>query len=167
MFKVLTTHPNVEVLDRAAEIVRKAHAIRATTPDWPLYDGAKFFVENVLKQEMKDVRGDTKGCGKENPSATNGASALLGFAAGKKSEGRTDGFEPFEPLLMAVLSSDGVRQAGEPESHRASRVALAGALAEHGVKDSAALAAILSTWLQTERSRPLREAIERALQATS
>jgi hypothetical protein len=145
--------------------------------DGALYDSTKFFVINCPDDHA--ARRATKGYEDENASASdNGAPATVSGggsrpAAGVASEasvvgeGRTrpgppEAFERFEPLVLAVLSSDESRQASEPEHQRKSRVALALALAERGVQDSAGLAAILSTWDQTERSRPLREDIRRA-----
>ncbi|KIX07081.1 uncharacterized protein Z518_05058 [Rhinocladiella mackenziei CBS 650.93] len=164
LFKLLATHANAQVLDSATQIVQKARATHASAVDGALYESAKFFVVNV--SPMKKDEGVRFGT--ENPSASNGAAPSLRLRTGEKSERRAGGegpsgfWETFEPLVLAVLSSDTARQASEPENQRKSRVSLALAIAERGVQQPAALAAILDTWLQAERSRPLREDIERA-----
>ncbi|EXJ79208.1 hypothetical protein A1O3_08709 [Capronia epimyces CBS 606.96] len=190
LFKVLATHASVDVLELAIRTVQKAHGLRSSSLDSALYDSAKFFVLNALQEEKKaGVGGEVEGCDdndRENASTTHDAdgaagadgagSAAMGLgqgqasgggAVGRTGTGRTGGrgFEPFEPLLMAVLTADSSRQASEVESQRRSRVGLARALAERGVQDRAALTAILDGWLQAERSRPLREEMERARQA--
>lgn len=158
LFKILASHPNVEVLDQAVEIVRKAQATRSSEVDSALYTGAKFFVVNCRK--FSDVENgedrEMKGSEKENASASDGAPA--------SSAGSGDGeglSAAFEPLVLSVLAGDDGRQATEAENLRKDRVALAVALVERAPRISVPLAAILDTWLQTERSRPLREEIER------
>lgn len=162
LFRILVAHANFGILDSAIEMVRKAHAMRSTIVDGALYDSAKFFLVNGTKNGSDGGRSEASGFAKQNASASNGASASEpseGLAGGT---GRTGDFERFQPLILAVLSFDESRQASEVENLRKSRVALALALAEQGVQDAAALAAILDTWSQTERSRPLRDDIERA-----
>lgn len=161
LFKLLTTHADPEVLASGIEIVRKALAIRAGEVDSALYEGAKIF---VLTWPKKKRGGVVDG---ENPSATNqDAQASSQEKVGEKpetGEGRArPAFERFEPLVMAVLDSDPDRQAQQPEHIRKSRVGLAVAFVERGVQESASLAAILDAWLKSERSRPLREDVERA-----
>ncbi|EXJ96242.1 hypothetical protein A1O1_01368 [Capronia coronata CBS 617.96] len=181
LFKVLATHANVNVLDQATRIVQKAHSLYSSTIDAALYDSAKVFVQAARKENEKgSVGGEKEGCDKtENNSAPDDAQleGLRSAAVAKEVSGRRaggddggtggGGFAPFEPLLMAVLTAgaDFSRQATETEGRRRSRVDLARTLAEGGVVDPAALRAILDRWLQVERSRPLREDIERARQA--
>jgi len=134
--------------------------MRSTVVDGALYDSARILVVDGSQNERTDgVRRAAKVVDKENASAAQDA------PASNTPDPREDGddFEPlFQPLILTVLSSEESRQASEPENQRKSRVALALTLAERGVRDSAALAAILDTWILTERSRPLREDIQRA-----
>ncbi len=166
LFRLLTAHADVEILDQATAIVHKAQGLRSSVVDSALYDSSKFFVLNgaasrhsaVQNASASDNGAVASGGGLRPPA---GVASEVGVV-GDGSTGPPEGFERFEPLLMAVLSSDESRQASEPEHQRKSRVALALALAERGVQDSAGLAAILASWDQTERSRPLREDIRRA-----
>lgn len=177
LFKVLATHASVDVLDHATRTVQKAHSLHSSTVDTALYDSAKYFVANVLKGRSEaGAGGEKEGCDTKNAAASGdangtGSAAAVGEASesraggkGRKDNGGGAGFEPFQPLLMAVLTagseSDSSRQDSETESQRRSRVGLAHALAERGVQDPAVLTAILDRWLQAERSRPLREEIE-------
>ena len=175
LFKMLTGHANPEVLDSATTIVRKAQAMRVGEIDSALYDEAKIFVLTwpKTKKGVEDIQGKGYENG-ENPSATDEAapaspekSSVTVWRVPEASEdgtakGLRGSFERFEPLVMAVLDSDPGRQAQQPEHIRKSRVALAVASAERNSLRSLSLAAILDTWTQTERSRPLREDIERA-----
>ncbi|KIV78326.1 hypothetical protein PV11_10053 [Exophiala sideris] len=162
MFKILASHPKTEVLDQAIDIVRKAQAIRSSEVDSALYTGSKFFVDNCGKHtDVTGVDNEMKGIEKENASASDGAPA----SHKDDSAGSGDGqrlFEPFEPLVLAVLAGNDDRQANETENLRRDRVAVAVALAEREPRISVPLAAILDTWSQTERSRPLRKDIARA-----
>ncbi|KAL2427097.1 Proteasome component ECM29 [Exophiala dermatitidis] len=181
LFKVLASHPRIEVLDEAKQIVEKALAMQSRAVDSALYEGAKYFVLHAPQIQTKDgVHGKMEGCdNNKNASASNdargtgSAPAMVGEASERRAEGdgRKDGgsgrFEPFEPLLMAVLAADSSRQGSEIESQRRSRVGLAQALAERGVQDPAAFTEILDRWLQTERSRPLREDMEKARQTVT
>ncbi|KAL2427107.1 Proteasome component ECM29 [Exophiala dermatitidis] len=179
LFKVLASHLRVEVLDQAKQIVEKALAMQSRAVDSALYEGAKYFVLHAPQIKTKDgVHGEMEGCDNNKNAAasddargTGSAPAVMVEEATERraeGDGRKDSgtgrFEPFEPLLMAVLAADSSRQGSEIESQRRSRVGLAQALAERGVQDPAALTAILDRWLQTERSRPLREDMERARQ---
>ncbi|KAI1614467.1 proteasome stabiliser-domain-containing protein [Exophiala viscosa] len=162
MFKILASHPETEVLDQTIAIVRKAQATRSSEVDSALYTGAKFFVDNCGKQaDVAGVDSEMKGINKENASASDVAPASSkGDSAGSEDGQRLH--EPFEPLVLAVLAGGDARQANETENLRRDRVALAVALAERGPRMSVPLAAILDNWSQTERSRPLREDIDRA-----
>jgi len=168
LFKILAARPNVEVLDPAAEIIRKAQAMRSSVVDLAMYEKAKFFVTKwPTQQKIDGVDIEMEGAQKENASASNGAPASSGRnpeeAANEASiAGFRGAYERFEPLILTVLSADDGRQGSETENLRRERVALALALAGKGSRLSAPLAAILDAWSQTERSRPLREDIERA-----
>ncbi|KAK5341475.1 proteasome component M29 [Exophiala xenobiotica] len=168
LFKILAARPNVEVLDPAAEILRKAQAMRSSVVDLAMYEKSKFFVTKwPTQQKIDGVDIEMEGAQKENASASNGAPASSGRnpeeAANEASlAGFRDAYERFEPLILTVLSADDGRQGSETENLRRERVALALALAGKGSRLSAPLAAILDAWSQTERSRPLREDIERA-----
>jgi hypothetical protein len=175
LFKLLRTHADPKVLDPSMQIVRKAHAMQAGEIDIALYEGTKNFVlawpKKKRGESIEEVEGYDKEKSSENPSATkNSAPASMKPKEGEFSEasvdhtantGRVGPFEGFEPLALAVLEINPARQE-QPERVRKSRAELAMALAEHGMKSSAALAAILDGWLQIERSRSLREVIERA-----
>lgn len=76
-------------------------------------------------------------------------------------KGRVGPFEAFEPLALAVVQVEPDRQE-QPERVRKTRADLAVELAEHDLKSPAALTTILDGWLKVERSRSLREMIERA-----
>jgi len=176
LFKLLRTHADPKVLDPCMKIVRKARSVQATEIEVVLYEETKKFVLSRPKgkgsaQFDKDAQGHDKeqeGT-TENPSATGmrepaPASKVGEFSEGGEAheeEGRMGPFEAFEPLMLAVLQTDPERQ-DQPERARKSRADLALALADRGMRDSAALAAILDGWLQIERSRSLREVIERA-----
>lgn len=156
------------------QIVGKARAVQATEIDVVLYEETKNFVlawpkwkkgvriDNNAQGHDKEQEGTT-----ENPSATRESvpaseEAKVGeISEASEGEGRAGPFEAFEPLTLAVLKIDPERQ-DQPERVRKSRADLALALAEHGMKSSAALAAILDGWLQIERSRSLRDVIGRA-----
>ncbi|KIW30103.1 uncharacterized protein PV07_05877 [Cladophialophora immunda] len=168
MFRILSTHAHPESLDPAMKIVQKAQAIRSSTLDITLCDSAKFFVVNG---PAKGVDGDGgSGRGEDLDDKITSASSLATASAprpsareGSELDGRR-AFEPFQPLVMAVLACP-PEPWREPERARKSRAELALALAQQGMPDPAALAAILDPWLVEERSRPLREEIGRARQA--
>lgn len=177
LFKILASQPNVEVLDQATEIIHKAQAMRSSIVDLATYEKAKIFVVKWPSQQKIDgvdieMKGFQKEKENENASATlasNGAPASAGnendpeVAANQVGEVASRGaYERFEALILTVLSADDGRQVSETENLRKERVALALALAGRGSRLSAPLAAILDAWSQTERSRPLREDIERA-----
>lgn len=158
------------------QIVRKAHALQASEVETALNEGAKDFVQAWPKSQKGGVElGDAKGYDKEETKATKKSapgsaetSKVGGISEaseedrlGEAKTGRVGPFEAFESLALAVLEIDPGRQE-QPERVRKTRADLAVALAEHGLKSSAALAAILDGWLQIERSRTLREVIERA-----
>ena len=174
LFKILASQPNVEVLDQATEIIHKAQAMRSSIVDLAMYEKAKFFVVKWPSQQKIDgvdieMKGFQKEKENENASATlasNGAPASAGNendpeVAANQAAPR-GAYERFEALILTVLSADDGRQVSETENLRKERVALALALAGRGSRLSAPLAAILDAWSQTERSRPLREDIERA-----
>ena len=164
LFKILASHPNAEFLEQVTEIVKKTQAMKTYVVDLALYENANGFVKKwPIKQKSDGVDIEMKGAEKENASASN--DALAATRKGEDGPGEPPaGYERFEPLILAVLAAEdeGHRQGSEPENVRRERVALAVALAGRGTRVSAPLAAILTTWAGTERSRLLREDIERA-----
>lgn len=166
MFRILSTHLYEAVLGPATQIVEKAQAIRSNALNTALYDGAKFLVENGSKISTVDVVGVEVSVGEKTSSVSDAA-----LATGQRFSAQ-EGFEigagnvsaRFQPLVMAVLACP-VEPWRQPERVRKSRLELALALAQGALQDPAALAAILDPWLVEERSRPLREDIERARQA--
>ncbi|KAK6376398.1 proteasome component M29 [Exophiala oligosperma] len=160
LFRILASSPNAEVLKQSAEIVKKAQAMKSYVVDLAVYENANVFVKKWPIKRKLDAGVDVEmnGAEKENASASNGA------LASPRKGAEESAYERFEPLVLAVLAAennDG-RQGSEPENVRRERVALAVALAERGTRVSAPLAAILTTWARTERSRLLREDIQRA-----
>ncbi|KIW17715.1 hypothetical protein PV08_04910 [Exophiala spinifera] len=164
LFRILASHPNVDVLEQVAEIVKKAQAMKTYVVDLAVYENATVFVKKwPVNQKIDSVDVEMKGAEREN---ANGALALTraGTAAGEDQPGgpRED-YERFEPLVLAVIAGENDdRQGSQPENVRRQRVALAVALAERGTRVSAPLAAILGNWARTERSRLLCQDIERA-----
>ncbi|KIW80525.1 hypothetical protein Z517_07141 [Fonsecaea pedrosoi CBS 271.37] len=166
MFKILSTHMQTESLDSAMKIVQKAQTIRSSKLDIALYDGAKFFVVNTSRPKSEGSDGGDDNV--DGPDDTINSASGLATASAPRSSAREgselDGrraFEPFQPLVMAVLACP-PEPWREPERARKSRADLALAMAQQGLRDPAALAAILDPWLVEERSRPLREEIGRA-----
>ena len=163
MFKILSTHPSQGGLDLSTKIVNKAQSVGSNALDLALYDSANFFIVNAPKTKGVD---DVEVDGKTSLSASDGK-----LATGQRSSadftsevGDQGVVERFQPLLMAVFASP-LEPWQQPERARKSRVELALALARQHMQDPAALVAILDNWLVEERSRPLREELERARQA--
>lgn len=189
LFQQLTAQPRAEVLESCLGIVGKARAVRTSEIDRATYDGAKALME----AEGKDgVRRDTRG-GDVEKTLENASGSGLGPGQGRmESAGGGDGAKAGQegdgqagagaaegiasgPLAVAVAlalaalgagdSSSMDRQASEPEHVRKSRVGLALAVAQKGGQRSGALARMLDGWYESERSRPLREEIDRVRQA--
>jgi hypothetical protein len=170
LFRILSTHTGTsqDLLDLATKIVEKVQSVRSSSLDMALYSGVTIFVENVAPAKGVDVAVGDKSDAKNTSSASRSAPATgpRGSFGGEDSE---EGDQPgarFQPLIMAVFAypSEPWRQ---PERARKSRVDLGLALARQrpSLKDPRALASILDPWLVEERSRPLREDLERAAQA--
>jgi hypothetical protein len=158
LFKVL--HPLVksDILGSAIEIIRKAHEQGSVSIEKELCEGAATFVSQTAKEGGRRRAANQNG--EENGSEE------------KKAE-----FEMFlNELILAILSHKAGEVGGGPgglglgsvvasESLRKSRVRLAHALVESNrlnAQSRGNLASILDGWLQSERSRPLREDVEKA-----
>ena len=169
LFKVLSTHPNREVLDQSSQIIKKAQSVRSHTLDIALYDSAKFFILNGPSTKMKaDVVSDEISDNKNPSSGSEGALATVHrvFPGESSEAGDQRPPERFQPLVLAVLACP-LEPWLQPERSRKSRAELALALtgsAAGALRDPATLAAILDPWIAEERSRPLREDLERARQ---
>lgn len=173
LFKVLATHAHVELLGQALHIAQKAHGIRSGLVDGTLYESAKIFVDGRSRRAGIDGGAqETVVSADQNASASLASkealatesrrgSARVESEAGAKGQGQEGSFGPFDPLVMAVLAAS-PEPWRDPERVRRSRVELAVALARRGLQDPGALAAILDPWAREERSRPLRDDIERA-----
>ncbi|KIV95343.1 hypothetical protein PV10_03010 [Exophiala mesophila] len=187
LFQQLTAQTRREVLDAALEIVGKARRLRTSEIDRATYEGAKILMEKQRPEgrRVDGFRRDTKGGDVEKTlgNAADAASAsALGSGAGEN--GSAEGGEgpqsaregiASEPravalalALAALGSGDSAsidRQASEPEHLRKSRVSLALAVAQNCGQRSDTLARMLDGWYESERSRPLREEIDRVRQA--
>ncbi|KAJ9604971.1 proteasome component M29 [Cladophialophora chaetospira] len=162
VFKVLSTHPNLEVLDQSTQIITKAQSVRFSALDMALYDGAKYFVVNGPWTKKGDVVVADETSDNKNPSS--GADGALATVQRSSDSGDQRLAERFQPLVWAVFACPKEPWL-QPERSRKSRADLALTLSERALQDPAALAAILDPWIAEERSRPLREDIERARQA--
>ena len=166
VFKILSVHPSTsqEMVDLSTRIVTKAQTIRSNALDVVLYDSAKFFVEKGLSTKEMNVAGVDVSDNKIPSSASSGGALATELRASAGESSAVNGLERFEPLAMAVFASP-LEPWRQPERTRKSRVELAATLSRQSLQDPAALAAILGAWLVEERSRPLREIIEGALEA--
>ena len=166
----MSTGPSLsqEILDQTAQIVTKTQSVRSSALDVALYDAVKFFIDSRPDSENVDVVEDGERTDEKDQVASRSGSSKIASAKGG-SEESDETIARFEALALAVLASplDAWR---EPERARKSRVDLALAVAkghppQRRLQNPAALAAILKPWLAEERSRPLREDLDRALQA--
>jgi hypothetical protein len=172
LFKVLHPLVNSDVLGPAIEIIRKALEQGSVSIERELCEGAATFVNQTTKSPWTKGGGRRRAANqndKENGSEEKKAElekflnelilALLshkGQSAGSDSGGSGSG--------SALGSGLGSSLGAGSESLRKSRVGLAHALVESfavNAQSRGNLASILDGWLQSERSRPLREEIEK------
>lgn len=185
LFQQLTAQTRPEVLESCLGIVRKARAVRTSEIDRATYEGAKALMEAERKEGVRpgtrsgDVEKTLENAAGSGSGSGQGGMGSAGGGDGAKAGQEGDG-QSFEgiasgPVAVAVAlalaalgsgdSSSMDRQASEPEHVRRSRVGLALAVAQKGGQRSEALAGMLDGWYESERSRPLREEIDRVRQA--
>ena len=153
MVKVLHIPASADVLDPTLAIIRTAHAQGSVSVDLALFEGLGTLLSDTTKFPLlKDGRRRAANqSDKENGSEENEADADL---------------ERFlQEIILAVFSHDSSRLEASPEKLRKSRVRLSRILAESSgcnAMSRGKLASIFDMWLRSERSRPLREDIEKA-----
>ena len=130
-------HARRDILDSVLEIVRKAHAQGSVSTDTLIYESIATLVSKSAKITTSEVE--------------NGA------------EGNEAGF--LKEVVLAFFSHDSFRsEVSRPENLRKAKVRLGAALVESNLCNAQTrglLASIFETWTQSERSRPLREEIEK------
>jgi hypothetical protein len=145
LFQTLGSKVDASVLDSATALVRQMHAQKNTSVDLALCQRAASFVTRVSA-----VEGGSRTTANQN-GAQDSADSAEKFAA-------------FANELVLALLSD--YDHATTESARKAHVALASALAQSGLlsNDSsrAQLGSILDTWLNSERSKLLRDEITHA-----
>ena len=148
LFQAITNNTNRQDLDQAISIVRRAHGQRSNAAEIALCDGGRSFLSKVQEKEADSGRGAEAASG-------------IGRAA----------LEAFSEQLALVLLEDGQAYSSDAEHVRKSRAGLGLGLAQSRMCTPTTrekLATILGGpqgWLQTERSRPLRELVEKAIAA--
>jgi hypothetical protein len=132
--------PSGPTLERALSILEKIQTVNSRTVQSVLYDRAKIFFEQFPHTDSAKTQQD---------------------AGEVRSKDVSKETEAFSSRLIDVLFGPNISEA-EPESMRMKRAALAvsyvscGAAAETGIST-------LGKWLASERSRPAREMLKRAL----
>jgi hypothetical protein len=129
--------------------------------DNSLYEHAKIIIDS--RTSNNGVARSTES-NENTSSASPEAPATSVSVADKISATDEWAFERFQPLILAVLAYP-EQPWHQPERTRKLRLELALAVSQQSLKDSMKLAAILDPWCAEERSRPLREDIERARKA--
>lgn len=148
LFDMLGPAAEPEVLDQATVIMQKIQAQKNPALDTALCQGAAaFFARAGVKDE-----GGSEGTNQK----------------GAKEKEAEPGFEAFsDQIILALLSH--YDHASAPEASRKVRVELGWVLARSPTLTNEAsrgrLASILEGWLQSERSRPLRDDIAKAVGA--
>jgi hypothetical protein len=153
LFKVLHTRAQSDILDQALGIVRKAHAQGSVTIDIALYEELGTFLSHTAKSPMLED-------GARRPANQNDKEN-----GAEEDEAEVERFS--QDLILALLGHDSFRGEGlsQPETLRKSRVRLGLVMVERrgcNASSRGQLAPILDMWLRSERSRPLREDIEKA-----
>ena len=154
LFEVLSPRGKADVLGQAGAVVNRLHAQKSPALDTALCQQATSFFMRVVKEIEENEENQRRGCEGTNQ---NGAYEI----------GAGSGLEAFsEQLILALLSH--FDHASAPESARQARVELGSVLAGSPTLTTAQsrgrLAPILDSWLQTERSRPLRDDMAKAVE---
>ncbi len=141
----------VDVLDPTLEIIRKALAQGSTSVDLAVYEGLGTFLSETAKSPMLE---DGRWRAANQSDKENVA---------KENEAELERF--LKEIILALTSHDSARLEASPENLRTSRVRLGLILVERHACSAVSrekLASILDMWLRSERSRPLREGLEKA-----
>lgn len=151
MFKLLHLPPTADVLDPTLKIVRKALAQGSTSVDLAVYEGLGTFLSGTAKSfTLEEGRWRPANQSEEQNGADENQAELERF---------------LEEVILALTSHDSSRLEASPENVRKSRVRLGLTLVERRACNAVSrgrLASILDKWLNVERSRPLREDLEKA-----
>jgi hypothetical protein len=156
LFRVFSTRAQWSVLDSALEIVRLAHAQGSVSIETALYDGLNSFVSATAKGTADISTNDGRRRTANQDENENGSG-----------ENQTELARFLQEAVLALFShtsGDSARNA-EPEALRKSRAGLGSSLVGHHAINAASrgfLASIFDTWLQSERSRPIRDELEKA-----
>ena len=140
-----------DVLEPTLAMIRKALTQRSTSIDLAVYEGLGTFLSETAKSPMLEEgrRRAANQSDKENDAEENEAD-----------------LEQFlQEIILALTSHDSSRLEASPENVRKSRVRLGLTLVERKACNASSrvrLASILGMWLDSERSRPLREDLEKA-----
>jgi hypothetical protein len=146
LFGVLRSHDAGAALDAATQITEKIHAQRIPALDTALCEHAALFF-TWLNGEQGGSRATT------NQNAANQDSTR---------------YEAFSGRILLALLEENRQFVSSAESARKARIQLASALAQSRAmtqSSRARLASVLSSWLQHERSRLLRDEIDQAIEA--
>ena len=146
--KVLPMHAKSDVLEPAVEIAKKAHAQHSATVDVALFDALAKLFSRLAKTSLDE--GGRRGANQSDKEDNVSGAALEAFS---------------EQIVALLTSHESSRpHSASSEKLRKSRVNLAVSLAQSEVGSPASrvqLASIFDTWLESERSRPLREEIQK------
>lgn len=149
LFATLRLNSAQDVLDQSLVIIKKAHDQNLDTVTLSLYEAATHFVEDTIESK-----------GENDASEQNVKSSLAA--------NRSDGSKFLHGLILALFSSDPPSHASDADTSEALRLArtdLVSKVASQttiGFATRETLSKIFDSWLQHERSRPLRQKIELA-----
>jgi hypothetical protein len=132
--------PSGPTLERALSILEKIQTVNSRTVQSVLYDRAKIFFEQFPHIDSAKTQQD---------------------AGEVRSKDVSKETEAFSSRLIDVLFGPNISEA-EPESMRMKRAALAVSYVNCGAASETGIS-ILGKWLASERSRPAREMLKRAL----
>lgn len=154
LFKLLSAHAQWDVLDSALEISRLAHAHGSTSIDTALYDGLNAYLSATSKGTLSTAGRRRTANQDDNENGSEEDENQAGLA------------RFLQEVLLALFSpSRDDSSRNEPESLRKSRARLGLTMVGHHACNAAShnqLASILDTWLRSERSRPIRDELEKA-----
>lgn len=133
-------------------VVRLAHETKSSGIDIEIYDGARRYITQATA---------------DPPSSGTGGGQIRNPPTGSPEPGEPEPFAGFlQGLVLALFADDSAHHASHHEAQRKSRAGLIMALAESGHLTQSArhtLAAALSSWVQGEKSRPLKMELEKAI----